>query len=372
MNRHLISTMLLCFALLTLPVMVAGQEIVITRNGVIQGDISGTIGAQASPNTMTDSSIVIVNFVTTGATPLNPGFSGFNNNLKNAVEYYDPNYQQLLKTLSPGWLRYPAGTESEAFDWASGEIVFDWVQLLSTKANTYMINSAALPIVDGKGGSSFSDFAALARNVGGAKIIVSVNAYTDTPESAKAFARYALTHHIPVAVWELDNEPYTWIRAAAPGQIGFTDACDYAKQMKPYRDAIKEGDPNAVVALYFSEASNTNPDWDNALASYNPKYWDAVTYHEYVAPGNLTSFNDLMAAANGTLFSNTTSYVTDYLMPKNKPDVVYLLSEVSPSSGHGGKLLGTLYGGIFAAEFALRMSTPVSYTHLTLPTIYSV
>ena len=98
--------------------------------------------------------------------------------------------------------------------------MLDWVKRLAARAYTYDINSAALPIVDGKGGSSFSDFAALARNVGGAKIIVSVNAYTDTPESARAFARYALTHHIPVAVWELANEPYYWIKDAVPGQIG--------------------------------------------------------------------------------------------------------------------------------------------------------
>ena len=127
--------------------------------------------------------------------------------------------------------------------------------------------------------------------------------------------------------------------------------------MKPYRDAIKAADPNAVVTLYFSEAGNPNKAWDNALASYSPKYWDAVTYHEYVLPGNLTTFDDLMAAANGNLFSNTTSYVTDYLAPKNNSGMTYVISEVSPAAGQGGPLLGTLYGGIYTAEFALRMST---------------
>jgi hypothetical protein len=59
----------------------------------------------------------------------------------------------------------------------------------------------------------------------------------------------------------------------------------------------------------------------------------------------------------GRIFSNTTSHVTDYLMPMNNSGVPYLISEVSPSAGHGGLLLGTLYGGIYSAEFALRMST---------------
>ncbi|HXP80530.1 MAG TPA: hypothetical protein VN976_11545 [Verrucomicrobiae bacterium] len=303
---------------------------------------------------------VIVNFVTTAATPLNPGFNGFNNNLKNAVEYYDPNFQQILKTLSPGWLRFPGGTDSEAFDWVSGEIVSAWVDALAANPYQHDINTAAQPIVAGKGGSSFCDFAVMATNVSGAKIIVSVNAFTDTPQSAYSFARYALENHIPVAAWELANEPYTWIKFGA----FFKDVTDYATKMKPYRDAIKAADPNAVVALYFSEAGHPDTAWDNALANYSPKYWDAVTYHEYVYPGNLTSFDDLMAAANENLFSNTTSHVTDYLMPLNNSDVTYLISEVSPSAGQGGVLLGTLYGGIYSAEFALRMSTLPQVKHV--------
>jgi hypothetical protein len=299
---------------------------------------------------------VIVNFVTAGSTPLNPGFNGFNNNLKNAVEYYDANYQKILKTLSPGWLRFPGGTDSEAFDWESGEIVTDWIAELTTNPDSYQhdINAAAQPIVAGKGGSSFCDFAKLADHVGDAKIIVSVNAFTDTPRSAYAFARYALDNHIPVAAWELANEPYTWTKGPVPF---FTDGTDYARKMKPYRDAIKAADPDAVVALYFSEAGHPDAAWDNALSNYEPRYWDAVTYHEYVYPGSFTSFDDLMAAANGNLFSNTTSHVTDYLMPLNNPGVPYMITEMSPAAGHGGLLLGTLYGGIYSAEFSLRMST---------------
>jgi hypothetical protein len=309
--------------------------------------------AQVGPYATTNSTLVTVNFVTTIATALNPGFNGFNNNLKNAVEYYDTGFQYVLTTLSPGWLRFPGGTDSEAFDWSSGEVVTAWVNALAANSYQQDINAAAQPVVAGKGGSSFSDFAALASNVGAAHIIVSVNAFTDTPQSEQAFAQYAVTHHIPVAAWELANEPYTWVKTGA----FFTSATDYAAKMKPYRDAIKAADPNAVVALYFSEAGHPDTVWDNALASYSPRYWDAVTYHEYVYPGTLTSFDDLMAAANGNLLSNTTSHVTDYLMPRNNSGMTYLISEMSPSAGQGGVLLGTLYGGIYSAEFALRMST---------------
>jgi hypothetical protein len=321
--------------------------------------------AQVSSTTTADSPIVTVNFATTSATSLNPSFNGFNSNLLNAVEYYDTNYQHILATLSPSWLRFPGGTDSEAFSWASGQLVQTWVDGLSAKAYTQNINANALPIVAGKGGSSFSDFAALAANLGGAKIIVSVNAYTDSPESAQAFAQYALTNHIPVAAWELANEPYTWTTTDDPGTPGFfPDAHYYAMKMKSYRDAIKAADPNAVVTLYFSEAGHPDKLWDNTLANYTPQYWDAVSYHEYVFPGNLIAFDDLMAAANGQLVSNTTSYLTGYLMPKNAPGMRYVISEVSPASGQGGLLLGTLYGGIYSAEFSLRMSTLPQVMHV--------
>jgi hypothetical protein len=97
-----------------------------------------------------NSSNVIVNFVTTTSTPLNPGFNGFNSNLKNAVEYYDTNFQHILTTLSPGWLRFPGGTDSEAFDWASGEIVSAWVNALAADSYQQGINAAAQPIVAGR------------------------------------------------------------------------------------------------------------------------------------------------------------------------------------------------------------------------------
>ena len=51
----------------------------------------------------------------------------------------------------------------------------------------------------------------MAAKVGGAKIIASVNTYTDTTNSVAAYAQYALANHIPVAAWELANEPYAWV-----------------------------------------------------------------------------------------------------------------------------------------------------------------
>ena len=280
---------------------------------------------------------VVVNFVTTKFTPLNRGFSGFNSTADNAVEYYDTNFQQIVTTLSAGWLRYPAGTESDAFDWRTGQMVQAWVDGLTADLGPQKACAATLTNIAGKGGALFSDFSAMAANVGGARIVIDVNAFTDTTNSAEAFAQYALTNHIQVAAWELCNEAYLF------GNF-FTNGADYAAKMKPFRDAIKTSDSNAVVSLFFSDAGNQNTNWDNALAGYTNQYWDAVTYHHYISPGSLTNFNDLMALANGVLVSNTTSHVMSYLMPMNRTNVVYLITEYDPASGKGCLLDGTLYG----------------------------
>jgi len=111
------------------------------------------VRAQVSPSAPATSPGVTVNFVTTASTPLNPGFNGFNGNMKNAVEYCDTNFQRNLATLSPGWLRFPGGTDSEAFNWATGEIVSAWIDALAAKQYTHDINANAQPIVAGKGGA---------------------------------------------------------------------------------------------------------------------------------------------------------------------------------------------------------------------------
>ena len=218
-----------------------------------------------------------------------------------------------------------------------------------------------MEILPGKGGALFSDFAAMCANVGGAKIVVCINGFTDTTNSAAAFAEYALTNHIPVAAWELCNEPYVF-SGTGPKDF-FLNATDYVAQMKPYRDAIKAADSNAVVAIYFNDAGEPEPNtWDNDLKNYTDKYWDAVVYHHYpLLPTNGVPFSDLMALDNWELASNTTVRMLNYLIPDNNSNVTFLITEYAPARGDGmggqNPPCTTLYGGIYAAEYVLRMST---------------
>ena len=167
-------------------------------------------------------------------------------------------------------------------------------------------------------------------------------------------AAFAKANHIPVAVWELANEPYFYTGF-------FQSGADYVARVKPYRDAIKAADANAVVAIYFMDAGDTTPSpaWDRSIAGYSDRYWDAVVYHHY-PPQSTGDFSQWMADENAVLAAKSSAYVTGYLAPLNPPGTKFLISEFLPSNdglGTGTSVTdGTLYGAIYAAEYAMRMS----------------
>jgi hypothetical protein len=312
---------------------------------------------------------VVVSFSTTNSTPLNLGFAGFAEELLDGgIEYDNTNLQQLASTLTPGWLRFPSGISGDAFDWRTGMECSNWVNVIYSNNETSAGNSCSYTIqtLQGKGGAKFTNFVSLCRNVGGAKMIVVLNCFTDTnPIDAGDFAGFALSNHIPVAAWELCNEPYNF--TATNGSDFFTNGTDYLNKMLPYCNAIKAEDSNALVAVFYANPGNSNGGkvWDNAINAYTNKYWDMVTYHYYPQALADTNFADLMAYDNGLLFSNTASYASTFLVTNNPTNVTFMITEFQPVQGSGAGTTNqnpnlpsmTLYGGIYVSEFILRMST---------------
>lgn len=293
-----------------------------------------------------------VSINTAQTTPINQNFSGFNDEVVFPAEYFDYRLENLAAQLSPGWVRYPSGSFSDAFVWQTGMMNASWAaQFANTNIGTLL--TEAVPWVNGKGGGSFVDGANRA-NFLGAKLIVCVNAYTDTPQSAGQMAAFALANNIPVDAWELANEPYLY-----PGF--FSSGAEYVAAMKPYRDAIKAANPNAVVAIFFEDAGdpNANPAWDSSIAGYPDPYWDAVTFHHYPAQST-GAFSQWMADENAVLVSKTSAFVTGHLEPLSPPGMKFLESEFLPSNdgiGAGNSVTnGTLYGAVYAAEYVMRMS----------------
>jgi hypothetical protein len=303
---------------------------------------------------------VLVAFTSTNSTPLNLGFAGFTTELlSTGTEYGDTNMQRLAAALSPGWLLYPAGTTGDAFDWSSGVTSQSWINVLLANGNTNaatLCQDTYLPLL-GKGGLWFTNFASLAANVGGAKIIVCVNGFTADASSAGALAAFAASNHIQVAAWELCNEPYLF---KGTGNF-FTNGTDYATNMKPFRDAIKAVDSNAVVAVFYSDPAIAGNAWDNALINYSNKYWDAVVYYYYPRVPTNASFADQMALDNGYLVSNSAPYVINHLVNNNSTNLQYLLTEMNPNLGNGNGVqnlpTSSLYAGIWAAEYVLRIAS---------------
>jgi uncharacterized protein (TIGR03437 family) len=297
---------------------------------------------------------------TTHTAPLNGSFSGFNDEVVFPAEFYDYRLNNLAAQLSPGWVRYPSGSFSDAFNWQTGLMVPSWAaQFQGT--NIASLLTEAVPWVNGKGGGSFVDGANRA-NFLGAKLIVCVNGFTDTPQSAGQMAAFAKANRIPVAVWELSNEPYFYTGF-------FSSGADYVAKMKPFRDAIKAADPNATVAIFFMDAGDTssNPAWNQSILTYSPQYWDAITYHHY-PPQSTGAFSQWMADENAVLYSKSSAYVTGYLAPLNPPGTKFLISEFLPSNdglGSGTSVTdGTLYGAIYAAEYVMRMSAVPSMLYV--------
>ena len=146
---------------------------------------------------------IAINVSTTTSAPLAPAFSGFNvPQLRNGVEYYDPKFVTAVTPLKPGWLRFPAGTASMAYDWnpdnaTGGHINVAWMNSLITgnppqvtgQSASILTNSQIL--TQAKGGVWLSDFAAFAQTFGSPAIIC-FNGYTDTnPDSAGLMAQAA-------------------------------------------------------------------------------------------------------------------------------------------------------------------------------------
>ncbi|MGA3234994.1 MAG: hypothetical protein ABSG03_01725 [Bryobacteraceae bacterium] len=290
---------------------------------------------------------------TAQTTPLNANFSGFNDEVVFPAEFFDYRLNAIAAELAPGWVRYPSGSFSDAFNRQTGLMASSWAaQFQGTNIATLL--TEAVPWVNGKGGGSFVDGANRA-NFLGAKLIVCVYGFTDTAQSAGQMAAFAKANNIPVAVWELSNEPYLY-------PSFFTSGADYVTKMKPYRDAIKAADANAVVAIFFIDAGDAtpNPTWNQSIISYGTPYWDAVTYHHY-PPQSTGAFSQWMADENAVLATKTSAYVTGYLAPLNPPGTKFLISEFLPSNdglGTGTSLTdGTLYGAIYAAEYTMRMSS---------------
>jgi hypothetical protein len=296
-------------------------------------------------------------------TPISSGFSGVSADLGFPVEYWDYRFNALAATIGFGWVRFPGGTSSDIYNWQAGQDEQTWYAQFPANSGVGG-DQTTIELVAGRGGAKLID-AANRANLLDAPLVICVNGYTDTAASAGQLAAYVKANQIPVAAWELSNEPYLY-------STFFSTATAYLNAMKPYRDAIKAVDPNAVVAIFVTDQAHANAAtdaWNTAVAAYPNKYWDAITYHHYPAQST-GAFSQWMSDESAALVSRTTAVTANLTSQIGPTGVKFLNTEFDPSlpndasTGNGSMTDGTVWGGIYSAEYIMRMSTVPAMLHV--------
>ncbi|MGA2738087.1 MAG: hypothetical protein ABSG65_11650 [Bryobacteraceae bacterium] len=313
---------------------------------------------------------VTIKIKSTGASPITPGFSGFNTpQPRNGVEYYDPKFLAAITPLKPGWVRYPAGTASMDFDWTVGETNSGWMNSLldgsppAVTGQPASILTTSAQLTQAKGGVLFSDFATFASTLK-ASAIVCFNSFTDdNPGSATQMALTAQSYGLNVLEWELGNEAYVY-------PVIYPAFSDYAAASNSYFNEILTGAPAATVGVFPAGwyAGTTNcqnppaapqpcyPSWDSGYSSYTPQYWNAVSDHIYPIVANQSNQNTILAL-NGILANGSTDYINSYLIPLVGANTPIFITEFNCCTQDDNPFLTYLYNGIFLAEYIARLST---------------
>jgi arylsulfate sulfotransferase len=324
------------------------------------GTSAGTGSIECSITSANPAPVVInINAQTSSAIPAK--FSGFSApQPRNGVEYYDPKFLSAVTPLEPGWIRYPAGTVSMPFEWQTGHTNTGWLnELISSTpplVNSFTASElvTAQELTQAKGGVNLSDFANFVKNLG-ANTVITFNAYTDTnPSSAANMVTAAQGYGLNVLEWELANEPYLF-------PLIFPSATSYASAMNfPYFNEIVSANSSATVGLFYAGQFTGPPvnytAWDDGMAAYTPRYWNAVSLHMYPISSSVdnTTAGQIL---NGVLAHGTVDYVNSYLLPLVGANTRIFVTELNASALNNLPFTPTLYNGIFLAEYIARMST---------------
>src|SRR5690606_38626249 len=186
----------------------------------------------------------------------------------------------------------------------------------------------------------------------GSKTIITVNAFTDSPESIADLARYVKNHNIQVEYWQLSNEPWSYL--THDNIPLFTGSADYLDKVKVFHDSIIAIIPDAKTSV-FTSVFNSDPhkQWRKEIHSYPNKYWSSITFHDYSG-----GYGD-----NKTAAMQSTNSVLKSLVDRLDDRAGKLLhgEGAAISTEWNARFSGkysnrtSLYGGIYDAEFMMRL-----------------
>ena len=138
---------------------------------------------------------------------INSGFSGFNVRIADKVwSYTHPDFRQTVHELKPGWLRFFSGTMGDAFSAATGKYDLDYAMMFD-KEKQYV---KGYKFTEVKGPHRIIDLYHLLGEING-KLIVTINAFSETPEMTEALVNFCKNNNIVVETWQFCNEPYFYV-----------------------------------------------------------------------------------------------------------------------------------------------------------------
>jgi hypothetical protein len=308
--------------------------------------------------------VINVDTTKTLTLPSRQNFSGANMQIfYTGTSYLDPKMQAMVQTFHLGWVRFPAGTMDDVYDWRTGDMRDDWIARFSPDegGQAYANFKKNPPINRGKGLNKIEDYASFLATLRSGDspdappthTIGVINTFTDTPESAAALVLQARKLNLKVDVWELGNEP-VYFRKFYPSSTA------YLNSVAPFAAAIKKVDPTARLAVYMDR----RPDWLKGLAAYKNRYWDELCMHVYPTPPKEESDTDKFEFYNSFLQNMTNRYVDGTLVPLFGDKTQIEVSEFNLSALRGG-----MYAGVFIAEYTLRLSSDPHITQMGMHTL---
>lgn len=278
---------------------------------------------------------------------INRGVSGFNVRIADKVwSYTHPDFVKSVKELKPGWLRFFSGTMGDAFSSATGLYDLDFISMFDHKNKQF---KRGYRFTDVKGPHRLIDLYKLLGDIN-ASLVITVNAFSETPEMVLELARFCKNNNIKVETWQFCNEPYFYIPNR--NRYWWNDGYDYAVKMKPYAQAVKQVFPDANLALNYT--------WDGVwtfmkdIEKYQKEhgpYWNVFSKHSY-APhiGRKESLEEAYRRGNTKLIEATSSNAMEEIEAYTWEDVPMIITEF----GIWNKPLNGIYAGVYNIEYVMR------------------
>jgi alpha-L-arabinofuranosidase len=260
----------------------------------------------------------------------------------------------LLREMGSTILRFPGGSLSDDYHWASN----------TSDSNTW------------HWATGFPNFVHVATNVG-AQAFVTVNYGTGTPDEAAAWVRSSnLTNHYGFKYWEIGNEVYgTWeTDTNIPPNDGYT----YATRSAAYLQQMKAVDPTIKIGIVVTPGEdssvngNTTHPATNLLTGEIHYGWtpvllstlrrlgvtpDFAVYHrypEYTSAGQVNGSDSdplLLQSSTGWAVdaADLRAQISGYFGPRGT-NIELVCTENNSDAGAQGRQSTSLVNGLYYAD----------------------